>query len=70
MSKRSAYGFPFAVFGDDGLRSNEMNTGDVSDVFALLRCVKGCQGGFMKHFVSCTPQACQAHKSMKWHVLP
>ncbi|MBQ9737631.1 MAG: hypothetical protein IJV86_04455, partial [Clostridia bacterium] len=20
---------------------------------------------FMKHFVSCTPQACQAHKSMK-----
>ena len=25
---------------------------------------------FMKHFVSCTPLACQAHKSMKRHVVP
>ena len=25
---------------------------------------------FMKHFVSCTPLACQAHKSMKRHCVP
>ena len=25
---------------------------------------------FMKHFVSCTPAACQAHKSMKRHCVP
>ena len=42
-----------------------MKTGTMLQPSSLCYAVPSLKRRFMKHFVSCTPPACQAHKSMK-----